>query len=337
MNLDKPSLDKTAELPKEKLKLLFSDVLRGFCMSDYNNQPVKIRHLTHFDVADFDIKYNEYFEEARKQGAPNIEEREKFLIEEGSWSEQKNKGVRDQKFFIAGMRETKTKLFRQAEIEQLNKTIKEAEDKIRVLEEERIQLLQCTAESFATKKITEYQIFKSFFAGDNLFFNEDRFEDLNDVELSDIANLYNEKFRFFNERNFKRVALSNFFLNSFYLCKDNPFTFYGKPVVQLTFFQVEIFAHAVFFKHILSNSPNKPPAHILEDPDFLIDWYNSTKSVKEVLDKGKKPEDIVGLSNKDKELLGMQQSNPHQKMIDAAKRKGGPLSASEIMKIQGVL
>lgn len=327
------------EIPKKELKLLFSDILKGFCIIGYQNKQVKIKHLTYFDIADFDIKYQEYFEEAKRGGAPTIEDREQYLIEEGSWSIDKNNQIRDNLLFITNMKETKTKLFRQAEIEQINRTIKETEEKVKTLENERTQLLQFTAESFANKKITEYQIFKSFILDDSAFFTQDEFDALTDIELADIVNLYNDKFIYFNERNFKRIALSSFFLNSFYLCKDNPFIFYGKPIVQLTMFQVEIFGHATFFKHILSNSDIKPPNYIMEDPQLLIDWHQGLRSVKEQhLDKGRKAEDLVGLNNKDREMYGINPSNdPHSKLIAAAQKKGAPLTAQEIMRLQGVL
>lgn len=336
--MNKDSLSKElAELPKEKLRLLFSDVLKGCCLSSYRSKPITIKHLSYLDISDFDIKYNDYLEEARTNGVPTTEEREKILIEEGSWSEQKNKQIKELLLYISGMRETKVKLFRQAEIDQINRTIKETEDKLKELENEKSQLLQCTAEIFAQKKITEYQIFKSVFNNDKLLFNAEEYDDLSDVELVFLANLYNEKLMFFNEKNFKRIALSNFFLNSFYLCENNPFTFYGKPIIQLTLFQIEVFSHAVYFKHILSNSQTKPPPHIMSEPDLLIDWYNSSQAVKEQIDKGRKPEDLVGLSSKDRENLGIKAASPHDKLIAAAQKKGSPLTAQDIMKLQGVL
>ena len=327
-----------SDLPKEKLRLLFSDVLREFCIIIYKGREVKAKHFTHFDIADFDIKYNEYYEEAIRNGAPTIEEREKILIEEGSWTLDRDKQIKDNCLFVSNMKETKAKLFRQAEIEQINNTIRETEKKIRLLEEEKGQLLQYTAESYASKRITEYQIFQSLFIGDIPLFNNEERDLLSDQEVITIISSYNERFAIFNECNFKRIALSNFFLNSFYLCKDNPFTFYGKPIIKLTLFQVEIFGHAVYFKNILTHAPNKPPTHILEDPDKLIDWYNATQSIKREIDKGKKSEDIIGLSRQDKELLGIQtQYDPHKKLIELAKKKGSALDSNDILRLQGLI
>ena len=329
--------DISKDVPKERLKLLFGDVLYGYSTICYLNKSVKVKHLSQVDIVDFDIKYNEYLDYAKNFGAPTIKDRESYLLQEGSWTDKKNREIEDNQRFLTGLRDTKAKVFRQAEIDQINRTIKEIEDKIRNLEIERQELLQCTAESFAQKKITEYQIFKSLFSGDSPLFTENEFEELTHEDLTTIVNLYNSKFNHFNERTFKRIALSNFFLNSFYLCKDNPFIFYGKPLIHLTMFQVEVFSNAVYFKHILSSAPSKPPQEVMEDPDTLVDWYHAGKSMKEMTDKGKKPEDIVGLSNKDRELLGVKSTNPHEKLIAAAQKKGSALTATEIMKLQGVM
>ena len=75
----------------------------------------------------------------------------------------------------------------------------------------------------------------------------------------------------------------------------------------------------------------------MSDPDLLIDWHNSSQAVKEQIDKGKKPEDLVGLTSKDRENLGIKSNNIHDKLIQAAQKKGLPLTAEDIMKLQGVL
>ena len=324
-----------AVLPKEKLKLLYNDIIKGFSVSVFNGTLIHIKHLNTLDSADFDFQYNLFLEQAKSAGSPTIEEQELFLIQEGSWSKDKNKEITNQRLFLDGMRTTKSKLFRQAEIDQVNIKIKEAEAKLRGLEEERINLLACTAESFASKKLNEYQIFKSVYLPDltTHLFTAEQFDDLSDIDLVKLVTSFNDKLKPLNEKNLKRIALAGFFLNFFYLCKDNPFTFWGKPVINLTFFQAELFGHAMFFKGILSNSQSRPPVEYMEDPDKLIDWYNSSRSVKEQLDKGIKPEDIVGLSAKDRENLGIRGQNlQHEKLVRAAQAKRSNLSFSDIIQ-----
>ena len=75
----------------------------------------------------------------------------------------------------------------------------------------------------------------------------------------------------FADINLKRVAVSGFYLNNFYLCKDNPFIFYGKPVVGLTYPQTELFSFGRYFKGILTEIKPPPTEEQLDDPDKLIE------------------------------------------------------------------
>ena len=69
---------------KDRLKLLYNDIIKGFSVSVFAGSSIYIKHLTATDSSDFDLQYNSYFEEARGKGAPMIEEQEVLLIEEGS-------------------------------------------------------------------------------------------------------------------------------------------------------------------------------------------------------------------------------------------------------------
>jgi hypothetical protein len=147
--------------------------------------------------------------------------------------------------------------------------------------------------------------------------------------------------RKFSQINLKRVALSGFFLNNFYLCKENPFTFFGKPVVELTFHQTDLFAYGRYFKHILSEMKSTPPPDMMEDPDKLLDQYNIEQNKDSVLSpKGKEgtATTIVGATKEDLEALGLKDQAQDGEVIDLnkeAEKKGGELSMEDLMKLHG--
>ena len=59
------------------------------------------------------------------------------------------------------------------------------------------------------------------------FFSPEEFDELSEIDLGKVILVYNTVANRFSEYNMKRVALSSFFLNNYYLCKDNPFIFFG--------------------------------------------------------------------------------------------------------------
>ena len=140
-----------------------------------------------------------------------------------------------------------------------------------------------------------------------------------------------------NEKNIKKIALSGFFLNSFYLSNDDPFIFYGKPIINLTFVQTELFSNAKYFKAIVTNSTVKPPDNVLNDPDALIEWYEGSKNASELMNKSKKTEEalgssVIGASKQDLEKMGMQNSG-NISLTEEAKKKGGSLSFQDLIKL----
>jgi len=146
----------------------------------------------------------------------------------------------------------------------------------------------------------------------------------------------------FNSKNLKRIALSGFFLNFYHLCDDNPFTFFGQAATRLTFYQAELFGHGRYFKHILQNSKNKPPDDIMNEPDKIIEWYESSTSAQAAMDKATTSADkmggssIVGASRKEMEHLGA--ASEETEAVDLAKeaaKKGGQLSMADLLKLHG--
>ena len=152
--------------------------------------------------------------------------------------------------------------------------------------------------------------------------------------------IYNERMHRFAEINLKRVAVSGFYLNNFYLCKDNPFIFYGKPVVALTYPQAELFSFGRYFKNILTELKHPPTEEELDDPDKLIEMFNVSKNAEKVLTEGKATSGkdkvvstVVGATKEDLERMGAE-SDPGTKNIhDVAGEKGGHLSMEDLIKL----
>lgn len=327
---------------KSKLKLIYNDILQGYSYASHGIGKLYIKHLSTFDSADFDFVYNKYFLLAREKGLPAIIDKEKELIESGEWSKEKDRKILDTENYIKGLYTTKTKLWKQNDLNSLNRQIKQAEDDLKKLQDEKQTLLGTTAETYANKKLNEYSVFSTLYnssALNNRFFSPDDFDDLEDDILRSLVVLYNEKIENFSEYNLKAVALSPFFSNLFYLAEDNVFNFYGKPIINLTFYQVQLFMYGKYFKGMFSDSKTRPPEHIMEDPDKVIDWFNSAKNVNELIEKNKNNESgnlsLVGATKEDLERAGVKPTkNKVNLFVEAAKKKNGELSMEEIIKLE---
>lgn len=332
---------------KNQLRLLFIDILNGYSIAYFNNNKLYYKHNTSFDSGDIDYRKQEFTRKAKNGGLPSEEEKEEYLIKEGLWTKEKNEEIKNIKSYIMTLKMTKSKLFRNDEINNINSQIKEENFKLIKLLCERKDLLGFTLEDYANKKINEYYMFNSLFKDVNLknrFFSEDEFDELENKDLSEIVNIYKLVGDRYSEKNLKKIALSSYYLSLYNICNDNAYEFYGKPITQLTFYQIEVFGYARYFRNALSEAKHKPTDDLYEDPEKLIDWLESSKNVEEVLNKtdskqNKNSEGAIGTSiigAKKEDLAKIGADEKGLSLHNEALKKGGTLSMQDLMKLHGI-
>jgi len=331
-------------LEHENLKIVFSEALRGYTLVDSPSyKKISIKHFNNFDSAALDIKNKTFYDKAVENGLPTRKERIDYLIKENVWTEEKNKEILQTKTALAGLQKTKEKVFLQAHIDQVNREIKENRIKLAGQEAQKEELIGFTAEAYAARRINEHYMYNALLRenGEKLFAKEE-FEELEEEKIVELIGLYNKSTQKFKSDSLKKISVSNFFTNLFYLCEDNPFVFFGKAVIELTFYQIELFGYGRYYKNMIQNSDNKPPDEIAQNPDKLVDWFESSKSARETLDKSKNMEkegaavSLVGATKQDLKRLGLDNPNETINLAKKAAEKGGRLTMEELAKLHGM-
>ena len=330
-------------MERQELKLVFSEIVEGYSLTRSELfGDLKIKHINNYDSAKTDIKNNYYFEKAVSQGLPKREEKVEYLIKEKLWDPEKDKEADRLKEMLKGMNRTKSKLFLQAQIDAIKKDIVDNEIKLSNILAEKESVIGFTAEEYANRRINEYYMHISILdeEGKQLF-GENEFDELEQDQVNDIMQVYEKNNRKFKAEILKKISLADFFTNIFYLCEDNVFNFYGKPVIDLTFYQIEIYSYGRYFKSIIQNSEEKIPDHIVEDPDKLIEWAESSKNVKEVLEKSSGDAEsgassIMGATKQDLAKAGIDENQDVIDLSQKAQEKGGRLTMEDMMKLHGV-
>ena len=326
------------------LKVIFSEALRGFTLADspsYNR--IRIKHFNNFDSAELDIKNKFFYEKAIEEGLPSREQRIDYLIKEDIWTEQQNKEILQTKTTLAGLKKTKEKIFLQAHIDQVNKELEDSQIKLTRQEGNKEELIGFTAEAYAARKINEHYMYNALLKenGEKLFGDEE-FQELEEGKMVELIGVYNKSTKKFQSNALQRISVSGFFTNLFYLCDDDPFVFFGKPVVELTFYQIELFGYGRYYKNMIQDSDNKPPEEIASNPEKLVEWFESSKSARKALDKGKDPQkegtasSLVGATKQDLKRLGLDNPNETINLAKKAAEKGGRLTMEELAKLHGM-
>jgi len=334
-----------SKLKPNEVKSIFSEVVRGYTLMPTSKFGVLyVKHVNTFDSADLDLERAGYERRAREMGVQTKEEFAKILEEQGSWTEKNEADIAQNKRLLKNLHKTKSKLFLKSQIDQVKKQIKIVEEKLLELEFTKKSLFINTVEGFADKKINQQYIRLSTYKDEFLEeakFTLEEFDEIENDDLLELIGTYNAVTSKFQGDNMKLASLSPIFLNFFYLCDDNAVNFYGKPVVELSFYQAELFSYGVNFKNILSDAKNKPPDNIAEDPEKLIEWAEANKNAEGHLPGDSESEDgaatsLVGATKEDLEHLGIDTKTEGISLQKAAEKSGGSLNMQDLMKLHGV-
>lgn len=317
------------------LRTVFASIVKGYSPASYRGCEVFIRHLSVHEQSLIDTVYLEAHKHAIDKGLIDEAKRLDILQLSGEWVESDEQFLESQKLYIKGLFDTKKNLAYHSQFEQVNNQIADAQKAYTEKAKQKFQLLGMTAESYAKRKLNQSYAFHSFYKDKALtipLFSEEEFKDLIYEESEELINLYYNALANLSTQNIKLIAIASFFQTSFYLCDDNIHQFFGKPIVELTFYQTELASYGKYFKHLFANAEMTPPEEIKSDPDKLMDWFTGQKNVeKSMANNEGKQVAVVGATQKDLELAGLKSENLLQKTTESLGKKS--LSLNELVKM----
>ena len=336
------------KITDKQLKKLFSDIVSGYIkVTDEKYGVFYFKHLKLYESAVIEHEGERWELKAKKEKLPTEKEQLEFLNKENLWTTKDEDDYNDKIRYLQTLNESKKKLFIQAQKDEMGILVKEEEEKIIDLHKERDELIGYTVEKYSLRKINEEYAFKILYKDkdfEEYMFSREDYDELDSTTVQEIMKIFNETNILFTDYNIRKLALAPFFLNVFYLCEDNPMTFYGKPVLELTYYQNEVFSSARYFKYLLSESKGKPDESVMDDPDEFVSWFEGSKQAEKLLEKsraGSKDNaavSIMGASKKDMEHLGLETSDEGGKIVSLSKeaqKKGGSLTMEDLIKLHG--
>lgn len=328
-----------------RYKNLYRDIIFGYSEERFksNTTKVYIKHLNDLETGQSERKYQDFLFLGRERGLKTEEETIEFLIEERIWSKEKEDKISSLESKLSTLRSTKHKLIVKAQLSQLEAEIKPISDELYILSRERMDNVGMTAETFANKKISEMTIQGSFFKDrelKQLFYSEEEFDYLSQPEVNEALSMYGDMVsKKFAGDEIRRVAVCPFFMNTYVLCDDNPYNFFGKSILSLTNFQVALMSQAKYFKSLMSNHKS-PPEDYYNSPDKIIEWFelqSKTAEAKNSMeDKGEAGGKTLIGASKD-ELKSMESSEEGVVNLNKEiKKHGGEMNFDEILKMHGL-
>jgi hypothetical protein len=329
-------------LKQSSLKRILRDVTRGFSVSRFKEKRIYVKHLGLIDQVDIDDYREEHYERAKKRGVPTEAEALEILLENGDWTKEEEKEIETKTKFVEQLIENKSGMYLQSQLDNQDKIIEEERKNLADKTNIRNSLLGNTCEQYADKRCIDLYIIKSFFR-DREFqkpvFTQKSFDELVQSELSMVTDAYNEIFGTFTEENFQKLVIEDFYSTYLHAC-EKPIDFFGIATLELTHYQVRLYAFTTLFKNIFS-SGEEIPFQIRKDPQKIIDWARNPKGrekAKEVMEKANEGgAGLFGATQDDLDQLGIETKGAGTVSLeDAAKKKGGTLNMQDLMELSGL-
>lgn len=318
---------------------LFKEISKGYSPCFLGGRTFYIKHQSSNDLVDFDDIYNLYLDKAISRGLETKQEILDSLDKEGVWTSKDESGIESQSFYVESLRRNKKNIVLKSALTKINDQLKEAEEKLKELEEKKSRLISNSAEQYALNRANDFYIYNSFYKDkdlNNRLYSQEEFDYINNKEVSDMIVLYNTFHEKFKDENIQNLAIQDFYKIYYHFsetCQD----FFGRPVVDLTNFQINLILYTRIFKNIFDQHDDIPE-RIKHDPAALLDFANSSEARENM--KKKFDDDraggstIVGATQEDLEELGLNQGTG-KTLSQAAKEKGGTLSMKDLMDLSG--
>jgi len=325
----------------ENLKKLQSEIIKGYSKYNFQGKCLYVKHIDIFISGELEEIYADSLEKAAKKGVKTYQEKLQEVYSSGEWTQKEERDLEEKIDYVKRLEETKRKMFLKSQIEYMKFEIAEFEKKIKELQSKKDKAIGITAESFADKRINDKFFFLSSFSDENLknsFWTEEDYDELEPDEYISISSKFLEHTEKFSSRTLKKISISPSFMNYFYICSEDPCAFWGKPVAHLSFYQNEVFSHAKYYKSILANT-NGIPDDIKDDPDKIVEWFETNKNAEKVLskyDKDNSNVSLVGATKEDLDHIGLGGQVSKNNLIKEAAKRGGKLSMEDMLRISNV-
>tara|TARA_R110002020_G_scaffold6262_2_gene26174 strand:- start:98 stop:1099 length:1002 start_codon:yes stop_codon:yes gene_type:complete len=323
-------------------KRTFRDIALGFSLAYVKGEATFIKHLGHLDQVDLDDRRHEFLQKANKRGIPTEKEVLEILIEQGDWTKEDEKQITDEENFVEQLIYNKSGLYLKSQIDNQDRLVEEARAKLNKKLKQKESLLGNTAETYADKRCFDLYIINSLFYDREFkskYFTQETYDNLSSGDLNTISLIYSEIFKGFADQQVQELVLEDFYSPFMNMC-ESAVEFFGKPVCQLSHYQIKLFSYTKMFKNIFS-SGEEIPHSIRKDPQKIIDWARNPKGrekAKEVLAKaGEGGAGLFGATEEDLQSLGVETRGAGTVSLqDAVRKKGGSLNMQDLMKLSGI-
>jgi len=319
---------------------LAGEIFDGYTEFQFKGRSVYLKHLTIKDQRNIHLYYDKYKNIATSRGVETEEEILQKVKDDGLWTDDDDLKISSLSSEIENLKKTKDSLFLNSQKEAVKDTITEKQKEHFGLLYKRKEIVGKTAEDYASNmaatEMIRYFVFDSKDL-DKHAFSKDEFDEMDDLELIALKSLQAEITEKISEKHIQEAVLRPFFSLYLSFC-ENARDFFGKPLVDLSVYQLKMVVFGRVFQSIFQNIENVPD-DIRDDPERLLAFADAKQNKgkggsKAFIDDNAAASTVFGGTADDIKDLN-QSGGKTVSLSEEIKKSGGTLNMEQMMKLAG--
>ena len=316
---------------------LIGEAFDGYTESTIGDKDICFKHITIRDQRYLHKYYEKYKNLALKRGLETEAERIAAVTKDEVWSAEDDLKIESLQNEVENLKSTMNAVFLPSQRESIQKDLNKRRTELTDLLIKRKEVIGKTAEDYASVRSGDELLRCLIFKDPELksfLYSDDDFAELETWEVADIAKTQQDISEKFSDSIIQQAVLRPFF--SMYLSScENLGQFYGKPVVDLTIYQLKVAVYGRMFSNIFQNVPDIPE-NIKDNPEQLLAFSESKMSSNKNsggIDDSADASTVFGATEEDMEAI--KGGAKTVSMSEELKKHGGQLDMEQMMRLAG--
>lgn len=315
---------------------IVGEIFDGYTDITFKEKTVYIKHFSIRDQRYIHRFYNKYKSIAESKGIPSEKEMLDSLREDGLWSDDDDRKIIDLEQELEGLRGAKRNSFLPSQKKNIQETIVTKQKKLHFLFNKKAELVGKTSERYGSQRSNEEFIRYLIYADPqclNHFFTDEEFANLSEEEVEFFVKENDYISRRLNETNIQHVVLRDFF-NMYMSQTEDVSAFYGKPIIELSVYQLKLAIYARIFFNIFQYNEDIPE-RMKQDPEAIFDFVERKKNKdnKNYVNNEKGASAVFGATKEDLEII-----DPGARKVslsDEIAKSGGTMNMDQLIELMG--
>ena len=319
---------------------LIGEAFDGYTEATLDDRLVYIRHINIRDQRYLQKYHDRYKEIALSKGVESREDRQKRVIEDGIWTHEEDQKIESLQFEIENLKKTVKSIFLPSQQDEIRKTLEERRTEVADLLIKKQEVIGKTADDYAVSRSSDEMLRFCLFKDCNLterLYTEEEFAELEVWQIAKINDVQNSMSQRLSETSLQEAVLRPFFGIYLSLC-ENPAEFYGKPVVDLSVYQLKTVLFGKMFFNIFQQTQDIPD-NIRDNPEKLMAFAETQRNKDSGAGTGGLKDDasasaIFGATKEDMQALNLK-GGANVSLREEAAKHGGKLNMQQMMRLAG--